>query len=47
MRNNRNTIGDQNKPPQRSLTNSIERKTMTNPQTYQTQSRQINQQQQN
>lgn len=44
MRNNRNTVGDQFKPStQRNLINSVDRKTMTNPQTQQTQSRQANQ----
>lgn len=41
---NRNTVGDQFKPStQRNLINSVDRKTMTNPQTQQTQSRQANQ----
>jgi hypothetical protein len=48
MRNNRNTVGDQFKPAtQRNLINSVDRKTMTNPQTQQTQSRQATQQQLN
>jgi hypothetical protein len=48
MRNNRNTVGDQFKPTQtRNLANSVDRKTMTNPQNHQTQSRQYTQQQLN
>jgi|688.fasta_scaffold221922_1 hypothetical protein len=48
MRSNRNTVGDQFKPTQpRNLANSVERKTMTNPQNHQTQSRQYTQQQLN
>lgn len=47
MKNNRNTVGDQWKPVHRSISNSIDRKTLNNPPVNPAQLRQATQQQLN